>query len=166
MPGVGLLVGQDVPEAVRALEGGGGQVDGGAEEPEEAGGGEALLHQIDPAGGALHGIGPPGPAELSPEEKIGEDQPAGHGRHAAVPDGGQLVRQNDLPGVFHLMDHLLAVGIAVNAVFRGRAQHDFGVLFGTVRGKGPLRSGQGDPGGGQVERLSLQAGHHRLRRRQ
>ena len=166
VPGVGLLVCQDVPEAVRALEGGGGQVNGGAEQPEEAGGGEALLHQIDPAGGALHGIGPPGPAELSPEEQIGEDQPAGHDRHTAVPDGGQLVRQDDLPGVFHLMDHLLAVGIAVNAVFRGQAQHDFGVLFGTVRGKGPLRSGQGDPGGGQVECLSLQAGHHRLRRRQ
>ena len=125
VPGVGLLMSQDVPEAVRALEGGGGQVNGGAEQPEEAGGGEALLHQIDPAGGALHGIGPPGPAELSPEEKIGEDQPAGHDGTAGVPDRGQKVRQGNLPligpNAFRRVSHGILVVKSVGAVRRGGA---------------------------------------------
>ena len=67
VPGVGLLMSQDVPEAVRALESGGGQVNGGPEEPEQAGGGQTAFHQVDPAGGALYRPGLPGLTELLPE---------------------------------------------------------------------------------------------------
>ena len=97
MAGVGLLVGQHVAQGLRRGDGGGSQVDGGPEQPEETGGGESLLDQVYPAGAVLHRIGRPAFPQLSPEEEVGEEEPHPHHGAAGIPDGAEEILQGNLP---------------------------------------------------------------------
>ena len=110
LPCVGLLVGQHVAQTLLILQGGGSQVDGGPEQPEEARGHQSLLHQIRRAPAALQLQGEPPAPQHPPEPQVGHDQPQGHAPHAAVPDGPEDSPQIDLPPVFGLAGHLVFIG--------------------------------------------------------
>ena len=99
VPPVGQLVGDDVALPLLRGRGGGGQVDGGAQEPHQAGGGQPPLRQIHWHRAPLHGIGPPPPAELPPEAQVPRQEPQPRQGHAAVPEVPQQLRRRQLPGV-------------------------------------------------------------------
>ena len=99
VPPVGQLVGDDVALPLLRGRGGGGQVDGGAQEPHQAGGGQPPLRQVYRHRAPLHGIGPPPPAELPPEAQVPRQEPQPRQGHAAVPEVPQQLRRRQLPGV-------------------------------------------------------------------
>ena len=128
MPGVGLLVGQDVPQGGGRCKGGGREINGGPEQPEQAGRGQPAFHQINGIFARLRRIRRPNLAELLPKQQIGEQQPAGHHGYAAVPDGPQKVRQIDLVFVRCLVDDIKAVKGNLNVILRGRAYRHAGSI--------------------------------------
>ncbi len=89
VPGVGLLVGQHVAQALLALQGGGGQIDGGPQDAEQARRRQGGLHHIHPVltAGDLHAH--PAAAQLPGEGEVGPQQSQGHRRRPGQPDGAQ-----------------------------------------------------------------------------
>ena len=97
MAGVGGLMGQHMPQPLRRGDNGGGKINGGPEQPEQAGGGETCLHQIDGIPAVLRGIGRPRPPELLPEAQVGHQKPHRHGGDADQPEDRQQVRRRHHP---------------------------------------------------------------------
>ena len=114
VPGVGLLMGQDVAQP-RLVPGRlAGDVDGGPQQPKETGGGDVVA-EINRAG-AVHVLqGQPGPAQLPCKTQIGPEEPERHDAHSNIPYECQdLERLHPLP----VKDHVLPgpVHHAVGAV--------------------------------------------------
>ncbi len=98
MPPVGLLMGQHMTQARPPLHGGGRQIHGRPEQPEEARRYQPLLHQIHriPAFRQLH-RDPLFPQHV-PEPEVGYCQPQPHEPHARSPDQAQSLLQGK--GIF------------------------------------------------------------------
>ena len=161
---MGGLVGDDVPQALRRGDGGGGQVDGGPEQSEQAGGGQTGLHQIDGILAAFNRVKSSCFAQLSPEAEVARQEPAGHDGDAGVPDapeqlsGGEPARV-DGGGLSALIHHHDPCGSGGHRI------------AGLEIGISPAFLGQVYLSGGQdVDRPLLQmvgdGFHCRLRRRQ
>ena len=89
MPGVGLLMGQHVAQALLAPNGGGSQVDGGAQDAKQAGGVQLGLHHIHRVltAGDFHAH--PVLAQPRGEGQVGPHQPQAHPRRPGQPDRAQ-----------------------------------------------------------------------------
>lgn len=150
--GVGQLMGQNVAHPLRRGDGGGGQIDGGPEQPEQAGGGQPCLHQIDGQGTALHRPGLPGPPQPQPEAPVDGQQK--HRRRAAPrqPEAGQH-RLRGQPPVLH--GGLLRLDQPCRSPFR-----DLRLFRGHVGGGGVL--GQRGTGHRNVDRPGGNAPGHPL----
>ena len=165
VPPVGQLVGDDVALPLLRGSGGRGQVDGGAQEPHQAGGGQPPLRQIHWHRAPLHGVGPPPPAELPPEAQVPRQEPQPRQGHAAVPEVPQQLRRRQLPGVAgdglpvrrqHRvaeavagLHHLAGLGLACRRDLRRR---------GAVQGQDVDRPAL-QPAGGRLHR-GLRRGQH------
>ncbi len=99
MAGVGGLMGDDVPQAVRRRQGGGGQIDGRAEQAKQAGGGQSVLHQIDGISAIFNTVRRSCLMDLPPEPQVGDQKPAGHDGHAAAPDAPEGFHAGDPAGI-------------------------------------------------------------------
>ena len=115
MAGMGGFVSQNVPQRFRGLHGGGGQVNGGAKQPEQAGGGQPLckIHRVT---AVLHRVGRPVPAEPSRKAEICQQEPCGHHRHSGVPDTQEQRPKRELLFVFNGVDHVFPVSIRYDVV--------------------------------------------------
>ena len=96
MPGVGLLVGQHVAQALLAPNGSGGQVDGGAQDAKQAGGVQPGLHHIHRVLTAGNFHAHPVLAQPRGEGQVGPHQPQGHPRRPGQPDRAQDLCQGPL----------------------------------------------------------------------
>ena len=165
VPGVGDLVGQHVAQGLVRGHGRRGEVDGGPEQAEEAGGDEAPVHQIDPAGAPLQGQGDPPPPQAQPEAPVGEQHPQARGPRARRPDGPEEILQADLPAVRNAVGDVAPIGELLGVVPGGGGQG--GVVVGGRSHGPPVRRLIRRPdlliGGLEVDRLALQGPHHRGR---